>query len=185
MRNILSCFILCFCASCSQYDWSPSELAGADTAPVVSAGADLSLSDTDNLDQPYVVNLSLSDPDTPLQNLQVSWTQDVNNPGPVSITEQSGAYNLLFPFNGIYQLTVTADDGQQSSQDTLVITVNASNTFAIDGQVQDNQHAVAGAPVVLRFSDGTVIKHDQSDSAGQFIFNGLIGGLTNFEVLVQ
>lgn len=185
MKKVLICCLLCFSASCSQYDWSPSELAGADTAPVVSAGADLSLSDADNLDQAYTVPVNLSDPDTPLGNVTVTWSQNASNPGPVSITANAGDYEMFFPYNGVYQLTVTADDGEQTSQDSLVITVSASNVFAIDGSVTDNLSAVVNAPVTLRFSDGTIIKNDQSNASGQFTFNGLIGSVTNYEVLVQ
>ncbi len=190
MKNGLSRLVLCCflatSASCSQYDWSPDDLLYASpSAPIINFGADLVLTDADNLDLAYILPVTISDPNTPMSALTVTWSGSASDPAPVSIVYQSGNYTALFPRNGVYQLSVSVDDGTSVSQDSLIITVNAARQFSIDGDVHDNLSAVQGAAVVLRFADGTLIESQTSSASGQFTFANLIGGLVNYEVVVQ
>ena len=178
-------FSVFFCASCSQYDWSPDELfTGQGTAPVVAFAADLTLGDSDNVDQPYVLPVNISDPDTAFGQLNVQWSGSVSDPAPVSIVQQGQQFVALFPRNGTYQLTVQVSDGRDRSQDSIIVIVNVSQEFSVKGSVQDNAAANQGINAELRFANGFLIETSGTDGSGVFQFNNLIGALSNYEVIV-
>ena len=185
MRYLCVMLFVLLCTGCGQYDWSSDDLfSNQGSAPVVAFGSDLLLDDGDNLDQPYALPLNISDPDTQIRNLQLTWSGAPGDPAPVNIVQQGSQYLALFPRNGTYQLTLQVSDGRDTTQDSIIISVNASQNFAIEGNVLDNLSATQDLDVQLRFIDGTVIAHDATDSSGNFQFNNLIGSVSNFEVVV-
>ncbi len=186
MKRLLMLSILMFILSaCSQYPYSASDDVVGSGAPVVHAGSDVTLTDADNLDQPYQLSPTVTDPNTSNTDLQMSWSGSASNPAPVSTLISGGVHTALFPRNGTYQLTLSVSDGQSTVQDTVIITVNASNYFNIAGNVSDNLNAVSGSDVELQFADGTFIENDLTDGSGSYNFDNLIGSVANFEVIVK
>jgi hypothetical protein len=95
--------------------------AGTNTAPVVSAGLDqtVTLPSNANLDG------TVSDDGLPTPALTITWSQ-VSGPGTVTFGNASAMDTTAsFSVDGVYTLRLTADDGALSTSDDVIITVNA------------------------------------------------------------
>ena len=183
MKNyILITAMLMLCASCSQYDWQPTALGGSSGAPVVSVGPDITVT---NVAAPTALVMSISDSNTPLSALTMTWTGNPSNPGLVSFDTTSLQHELLFPRNGTYVLTLSVSDGVNTREDTVIVTVTASNYFALSGSVADNLTASSGVQVDLLWGDGTFIESVMTDNAGVYVFPLLVGSLENYEITVN
>ena len=91
----------------------------ANSAPVVSAGADAEIDEGGTFSQ----NGSFTDPDAN------SWTATVDygdgsGVQPVTLVGKTFSLSHLYTDNGTYNVTVTVDDGTASGSDGVVVTVN-------------------------------------------------------------
>lgn len=127
-------------------------------------------------------------------DLSIAWTLD-SGPSPVVLIQDNnngGTVRITFPMNGVYQLRVTADDGNRNSRtDTQIISVDVPNNFMLNGNVADGvigaQTGTSDVPCQLRwtlYSGNPTIMTSTSNRAGNFSFNQLIGSAADYQVYI-
>ena len=127
------------------------------TPPLVDAGPDLQAI----VGAPVALAGSAEDDGNPSSptGLVVRWTQ-TDGPAPVTMDDPSRAdATVVFPVPGTYRLTLSADDSEQTSSDTVTVTVseltkpNAAPVVAVASplRVQVGEPLLLGASV---FDDG-------------------------------
>jgi hypothetical protein len=109
----------------------------ANTAPVVSAGSDqaITLPDSATLDG------TVSDDGLPASPgaVTTTWSQ-VSGPGTVTFGDANVVNTTAsFSANGVYVLRLTADDGQLSAIDDVIITVNPANAAPVVAAGSDQE----------------------------------------------
>ncbi len=98
--------------------------APVNTAPVVDAGPDQSI----ELPADAVLAGSASDDGLPLPpSLTTTWSQTGGPVGAATFNDENATDTAVsFTTNGVYELTLTADDGALTSTDTVTITVTTA-----------------------------------------------------------
>ncbi len=120
--------------------------APVNTAPVVDAGPDQSI----ELPADAVLAGSASDDGLPLPpSLTTTWSQTGGPVGAATFNDENATDTAVsFTTNGVYELTLTADDGALTSTDTVTITVTTApvNTAPVVDAAQINPSSCPPVP---------------------------------------
>ncbi len=105
------------------YETSGGDTGVSNLAPVVNAGKDISIALKDSA----TLQGAVSDDGLPNNQLSHSWAK-TGGPGRVTfIDPKSLSSNVSFSVAGIYQLTLTADDGELTAKSKIQIIVTEEN----------------------------------------------------------
>ena len=148
------------------------------TAPVVDAGSDLSVS-LPNAAEPEA---TVADDSFPANPLNLAWSE-VSGPGTVTFSPSNAVErpSVTFSSPGTYVLELSADDGEFSDSDTLTVTVEANtaplvnagnnqtihlpaNSAFLNGSVNDN------APNALSYSWTVVSAPEGAQAGSSYLF---------------
>jgi hypothetical protein len=92
--------------------------------PVVSAGLDQTI----HIDDGAVMSATVTDDGLPLPGILTTTWSMISGPGMVTFTNPSAVQTAVsFPSGGIYVLKLSVNDGGGPIEDTVTITVNATN----------------------------------------------------------
>lgn len=107
--------------------------------PVVNAGADDIVTGT-----AYTMSGTVTDDGIPGGPVTSTWSVD-SGPGTATFASpNSPTTNVSFSTSGIYVLRLTADDGRDSSSDTVSLTVNANQPPTVDAGLDGTAELIAG-----------------------------------------
>ncbi|MCB0081137.1 MAG: S8 family serine peptidase, partial [Caldilineaceae bacterium] len=143
-------------------------LSGAPTnqAPTVNAGADMAITLPDSA----LLGGSASDDGLPAPaNLLTTWSV-VSGPGTVAF-DNANAHNATasFAVDGVYTLRLTADDGELSSSDDLVVTVSPAATSNAPIYLSSTNDGAVGG---VAFADEDILMYDPVTDHWALAFDG-------------
>lgn len=143
----------------SYSDVTVTVLAASNRAPVVDAGRDIVLNDSNRV----TLRGTASDDGNPHGYLETQWRL-ISGPGAVNISSPTSLItDVQFNAKGIYVLELRADDGELTSSDQVVVTVNHAMPVSPllvhlemnDLQTTDSsQHALHGENANISLSEG-------------------------------
>lgn len=133
--------------------WDPEGNPPTNSAPVVNAGADQTITLPTNSTQ---MNATVTDDGLPSGNLTRNWSQ-ISGAGTAQFSNQTlEDPTVTFSSAGVYGLRLTVSDGQLQSYDDVLVTVNAEAAnqppVAQNGSYTTAQDAAIG--LTLGYTDG-------------------------------
>jgi len=127
----------------------------ANTAPVVDAGADQSLS----IAGTAVLTGAATDDDWPAGILTTFWSK-VSGPGPVYFSTLNGVYRARFSVPGVYVLTLTASDSELTTRDEITVTVADAPPLPVAEIAAPLDGAIVTAPTtILGTADSPILQN--------------------------